>query len=241
MINKLKLKNYTKKTIAVKKGFQKRLKDKDAMSLLSYDEFLANSSYDRVQKILSKYELFKIVQNIPGDIVECGVHKGSGIYLYSKLLKLFKPHSVSRVVGFDFFGETQKVKNKYKLDYICNKDHRGIGSKKTTILNNLKKFEISNTKLISGDVCLTTKKYVKENIGFRISMLILDVDNYEGTLACLKNLYPNVTKGGMVVFDEYALETYGESDAVDEFIKDKKLKLKSIPWCSTPTAYAIKE
>ena len=56
MINKLKLKNYTKKTIAVKKGFQKRLKDKDAMSLLSYDEFLANSSYDRVQKILSKYE-----------------------------------------------------------------------------------------------------------------------------------------------------------------------------------------
>ena len=45
----------------------------------------------------------------------------------------------------------------------------------------------------------------------------------------------------MIVFDEYALETYGESDAVDEFIKDKKLKLKSIPWCSTPTAYAIKE
>ena len=72
-------------------------------------------------------------------------------------------------------------------------------------------------------------------------MLILDVDNYEGTLECLKNLYPFVTKVGIIVFDEYALETYGESDAVDEFLKNKKLKIKSIPWASTPTAYTIKD
>ena len=39
---------------------------------------------------------------------------------------------------------------------------------------------------------------------------VLDVDNYEGTLECLKNLYPNVTRGGLIVLDEYALEKYGE-------------------------------
>ena len=53
---KNKLKNYTKKTIAVKKGLNKQLKNKEALSLFAYDEFLANSSYDRIQKILSKYE-----------------------------------------------------------------------------------------------------------------------------------------------------------------------------------------
>ena len=238
---KNKLKNYTKKTIAVKKGLNKQLKNKEALSLFAYDEFLANSSYDRIQKILSKYELFKIIEKIPGDIVECGVHKGSGIYLYSKFLKLFKPHSLAKVVGFDFFGKPQKVKNKYKLDYMCNLDHRGIGSSKKTIINNLKKFGINNVKLISGDVCQTTKQYVKRNLGFRISMLILDVDNYEGTAECLKNLYPSVTKGGVIIFDEYALESYGESDAVDEFLRDKKLKLKTIPWSSTPSAYIIKD
>ena len=124
---------------------------------------------------------------------------------------------------------------------MCNLDHKGIGATKNTIINNLKKFNINNVKLISGDVCNTTKDYVKKNLGFRISMLILDVDNYEGTLECLKNLYPFVTKGGIIVFDEYALETYGESDAVDEFLKNKKLKIKSIPWASTPTAYTIKD
>ncbi len=235
-----KLKNYTKKTIAVKKGLNKQLNSAQALSLLSYDEFLANSSFDRIQKILSKYELFKIVQDVPGDIVECGVHKGSGIYLYSKFLKLFKPYSLAKVVGFDFFGKPQKVKNKFKLDHMCNLDHRGIGSTQKTIFNNLKKFGITNVKLVSGDVCQTTKEYVKKNLGFRISMLVLDVDNYEGTAECLKNLYPNVTKGGIIVFDEYALESYGESDAVDEFLRGKKLKLKTIPWSSTPSAYIIK-
>jgi len=238
---KKKLKNYTKKTIAIKKGIGRKLKNAEAISLLSYDEFLANSSYDRIQKILSKYELFKLAEKVPGDIVECGVHKGSGIYLYAKFLKLFKPHTLTKVIGFDFFGKPQKVKNKYKLDYMCNLDHKGIGATKNTIINNLKKFNINNVKLISGDVCNTTKDYVKKNLGFRISMLILDVDNYEGTLECLKNLYPFVTKGGIIVFDEYALETYGESDAVDEFLKNKKLKIKSIPWASTPTAYTIKD
>ena len=70
-------------------------------------------------------------------------------------------------------------------------------------------------------------------------MLILDVDNYEGTLECLKNLYPNITRGGIIVFDEYALQGHGESDAVDEFFKNKKIKLKSFSWANSPTAYAV--
>ena len=228
------------KTKLKKYSDQTKLKNYEAVSLLSYDEFLANCSYDRIQKILSKYELFKMIKNIPGDIVECGVHKGSGIYLYAKLLKLFKPHSLTRVLGFDFFGERQKIKNKFLDDDLCNKFHRKRSIKKENIIKNLKKFDINNVKLIPGDVCQTSKNYVKKNIGFRISMLILDVDNYEGTLACLNNFYPAITKGGIIVLDEYALETYGESDAVDEFLKNKKMKLKSLSWCSTPSAYAIK-
>ena len=225
----------------IKKNPINKLKDHQASSLLHYDEFLANCSYDRVQKIIWKYELFKMVQNVPGDIVECGVHKGSGVYLYAKLLKIFKPNSLARVLGFDFFGKAQKVKNKFEIDYKINQNHTGHGSEKNTIIKNLKKFEINNVKLIPGDVCVTSKDYVKKNVGFRIAMLILDVDNYEGTLECLKNLYNNVTRGGIIVLDEYALEKYGESDAVDEFLKDKKLKIRSAPWSSTPSAYIIKE
>ena len=70
--------------LAIKEGFAKCASGKYG----AYDKFLAISESDRMQKILAKYELFKIVLDIPGDIVECGVHTGSGIYLYAKLLNI---------------------------------------------------------------------------------------------------------------------------------------------------------
>jgi len=37
--------------------------------------------------------------------------------------------------------------------------------------------------------------------------------------------------------DEYGKEGWGESDAVDEFLLGKKLKLKAVPQSSQPSAY----
>ena len=72
-------------------------------------------------------------------------------------------------------------------------------------------------------------------------ILYLDVDNYEGTLEILKNLYNKMAKGGVIVFDEYALKGHGESDAVDSFFNEKKIKLKSFSWANSPTAFTIIE
>ena len=38
-----------------------------------YDKFLGSTGPERLQKIFARYELFKLVQDVPGDIVECGV------------------------------------------------------------------------------------------------------------------------------------------------------------------------
>ena len=231
-------KKYNVETLAYKGGGASLTSE---LSLQVYDSFLENCHYDRIQKIAAKYEHFKLIHNVPGDIVECGVHYGSGIYLYSKLLKIFKPNSLSKIVGFDFFEKNRKIKSKYKEDKIAIDEHQTNHPSDEKILKNLAKLNIDNVELISGDVSESTKSYVKENLGFRISLLILDVDNYEGTLNALKNLYDNVVRGGVIVFDEYSLRTYGESDAVDQFFKNKKLKLKNYDWCSTPSAYCIKE
>ena len=42
------------------------------------------------------------------------------------------------------------------------------------------------------------------------------------------------------IFDEYGSRGWGESEAVDEFLKTKKLKLKKVNFSSKPTAYLIK-
>ena len=78
-------------------------------SFLAYDQFLACSGPDRLQKILAKYELFKLTLDVPGDIVECGVWKASGLYTWAKLMRLLKPNGETRIIGFDFFEAERAV------------------------------------------------------------------------------------------------------------------------------------
>ena len=229
---------YKSNTLAEKKGGA-IINDLDSLKI--YDEFLTSCKIDRIQKIIAKYELFKLIIDKPGDIVECGVHRGSGVYLYAKLQKVFRPNNLSKIIGFDFFGKSSNENMKFKDDQECVDEHSKSDDFRSEILSNLSKLDIDNIELIPGDVKYTTQKYKEKNLGFRISLLVLDVDNYEGTLNCLINLYDNVIKGGVIVLDEYSLRSYGESDAVDEFIKNKNIELKSLPWANTPSAYFVKK
>ncbi len=210
-------------------------------NLAAYDTFLANTGPDRLQKILARSELFRMTLDIPGDIVECGVFKGSGLYTWAKLMCLFKPNNEFRIIGFDFFGTDRETSFKHQVDADCLKEHELEWASPDTIRSNCAEWGFNNLELITGNVIETTKQFSKDRLGARLSLLYLDVDNYEGTLACLENLYDLVSLGGVIAFDEYALEGYGESNAVDEFFLGKNIKLKSIPWANTPTAYAIKE
>jgi hypothetical protein len=95
--------------------------------------------------------------------------------------------------------------------------------------------------MTEGDIRITAQKFVDENPGLRISLLHLDVDLYEPTLAALKAFYPLVVKGGLVVFDEYGLvEWPGESKAVEEYFGADLPTLEKFPFSSLPGGFFIK-
>ena len=206
-----------------------------------YDDFMAKTNVDRLQKILARYELFRKVLTVPGDIVECGVYKGSGLYTFAKLQKLFRPNSEQRIVGFDFFNTERPQEAKYQEDLELIHWHDNSCSSIEEIKKNCTRMGVSRLELVAGDIVKTTRQYVEDNLGFRISLLYIDVDNYEGTLAILENFYDLVTSGGIISFDEYALRTYGESNAVDEFMKGRPEKLQCLPWANTPSGFIIKQ
>lgn len=210
-------------------------------NLSLYDDFLAGTGPDRLQKILARHELFRMVMDVPGDIVECGVFKGSGLYTWAKLMRLFRPHNETRIVGFDFFDTDREMSFKFQQDKDCLDEHQTRWAPQEVIRRTCAGWGFDKVDLIAGNVVETTKKFVEDNLGARISLLYIDVDNYEGALGCLENLYPIVSTGGLVVFDEYALRTYGESNAVDEYFKGQKVRLRNIPWANTPSAYIVKE
>ena len=59
------------------------------------------------------------MQDVPGDIVECGVFRGSGVYTWVKLLCLFKANTEQRVVAFDFFETSREVEFRSAIDKEC--------------------------------------------------------------------------------------------------------------------------
>ena len=75
----------------------------------AYNYLIESDDVERLKKLFIRYELFKMSQDIPGDILECGVFKGTGHIFWLKLLKIFDPNSNKKVLGFDTFGDFPKI------------------------------------------------------------------------------------------------------------------------------------
>ena len=100
-------------------------------------------------------------------------------------------------------------------------------------------FQKSEFELIQGDISITSKHFSENNPGFKISLLYMDLDLEQPTYDTLNNLWDNITKGGIIVFDEYGYHKWSESRGVDKFIEEKNLQIRSLDY-SCPTAYIVK-
>ena len=210
----------------------------------AYNNLIESDDTDRIEKILVRYELYKKTLNVPGDIFECGVFKGTSLIFWLKLLNIFEPTSFKKVVGFDTFGDFPNSTLKFEKKSVKKFHKESKFSKKNVYLDvkkKIKEAKLENrSQLIKGDIISTSKNYVKNHKGFRISLLHIDLDTYNGTKHALENFFPLVSKGGIVIFDEYGSRGWGESDAVDEYFQEKKYKVIRTEFGKKPTAYLVK-
>lgn len=214
----------------------------------SFNDFILSNDTKIFNKLIARTLLYDKVKNIPGDIVECGVFKGTGFYTFLKLKRIFNPNSHKKVIGFDFFDNNSLVStltndlDKIYMDSLFkernfNHDDNFKDLLYDKILND--GFLPNEFDLIKGDVSTTTHNFSNENPGFKISLLYMDLDLEKPTYDTLSNLWSNMTKGGIIVFDEYGYHKWSESKGVDRFIEEKGLELKSINFLC-PTAYIQK-
>lgn len=216
----------------------------------SFNEFIFSNDTKLMGKLLHRYDYFNKIKDLPGDIVELGVFKGSGVATFSKFLDIYCPNSNKKVIGFDIFDPVD-ANTILEKDGKIDKDNMNVVYSKvseselslesvTNRLNNMnihKKF-----MLVKGDIEETLPQFLQENPGFRISMLYIDVDLDRPTYAGLKYLWERILPGGIVLFDEYEYHKFSESCGVDKFLKEFNLpyELKSTNWIA-PTAFLIKK
>ena len=204
-------------------------------------------------KFVTHIELFKKTIDLPGSIVECGVFKGMSLLTFAKLVEVYcAGDTLKRIIGFDTFegfvslnpkdGVPDTRRGKVEGGWNAGEFLPTLESliditQRDSMIPRFKRIE-----LVKGDVCKTIPEYIKTNPGLRISLLHLDLDLYEPTLAALESLYPLVVPGGVVLLDEYGMEGFpGESAAFDEYFGKNRPKLVKFPFISTPGGYFIKE
>lgn len=207
-----------------------------------------------LKRFLAHAEFFQKTLDVPGDIAELGVFRGQGLMTWANLLESFCIGDRTKVVyGFDnWTGFTEITSfDGGGIDYV---DKSRGGFSPENFYNELndaisifdKDRFISwkpRIKLIEGNIEESVWSFTKDNPGVRFSLIHFDCDIYKPTKEALEAFWPRLSRGGIMLFDEYAISDWpGETKAVDDFFADKpEIRIKKLPWNNVPGGYIIKE
>ena len=207
-----------------------------------------------LKRFLAHTELFKMTLEVPGDIAELGVFRGLGLMTWANLLEAYCIGDRTKTVyGFDNWkGFTEMSREDGVEVGGADKFVGGFSPEKyyEELKDAISIFDADRfipwkprVKLIEGNIEETIVTFIKENPGVRFSLIHFDCDLYAPTKAAIKNLWPILSRGGVMLFDEYSIKDWpGETKAVDEFFSDKpNIKIKKFPWTNAPAGYIVKE
>jgi hypothetical protein len=207
-------------------------------------------------RFLAHYELFKQIAALPGVIVDLGVYRGASTFTWAKLCEIFCPTDVRKVVyGFDTFegfpalsdedgrpDDAQDVRpGGYNGGPAIESDLRQAAS---AMDEERHLAHCPRVAFVQGDVSDTIPRFIADKgHGLRVALLNLDVDLYTPTRAALEHFVPLMTPGGIIVLDEYAVDTFGgESKAVDEYFQSRlgrRPAIRKFTWHSNPSGYIV--
>lgn len=205
------------------------------------NSFYQLSDTTRIAKLIYQYEIYKMIKNIPGDVVEFGVFKGSSLIKMLTFREILENSSSRKFYAFDAFGKFPRTKTKkFDKEFITKfENDAGCGLQIKELQKILLKKGFKNFELIKGDINFTALNFLKKNKSLKIALLHLDLDTYFVTKKILNKFYNNVVKKGIILIDDYNV-TEGVTRAIDEFLKvNKDTQLKKLSYYKQPS-YIIK-
>ena len=177
-------------------------------------------------KILYLNELYQLILDKPGIIMEFGAWWGQNLVWYESLRAAYEPYNFTRkIVGFDTFkgypsisvedGDDDLVKvGGYSVTegYERHLEELLDYHEKENVMSQIKKIE-----LVKGDITETLEKYLKDHPETIISLVYFDLQLYEPTKKCLELIKPYVIKGSIIAMDEINCSEFpGETIAFKE-------------------------
>tara|TARA_X000000368_G_C23044614_1_gene718574 strand:+ start:846 stop:1565 length:720 start_codon:yes stop_codon:yes gene_type:complete len=193
-----------------------------------FEKDMKNSSIFIKPVDIRKYAVSRGINNSKDKndlFLEFGVFRGESINIFSKILK----ERNLEIYGFDSFEGLEE-------DWSMN-EYNPTG---TFSLNKKKPHVPNNANLIQGKVQNTLEEFLKKNKEKKIIFSHMDMDTYMPTKFTLVKIKPFLTKGSILLFDQF----YGypnwqnhEFKAFKEVFKDEEYKY--IAFCESEVAIEI--
>jgi hypothetical protein len=212
----------------------KRLKDNSSWGY--ENQFYWYSDVSRLGKILAHYELYKSIVNLPGDVIELGVFKGTSLIRFAAIRRFLENDSSRKIIGFDTYGKFPSDGVSLKEDrefikYFEESSGVGVGMDEFQELLCLK--GLTNIELVGGNVFNSIDRYLATYPATRISLLNVDLDVAEPVSYSLDKLWDRIVPGGLVLFDDYG-SVLGETTVVDQFLVGKRIHLEKLSFHKSP-------
>jgi hypothetical protein len=191
-----------------------------------------------IARFLCRYEIFKRQLHVKGSIVECGVHHGGGLMTWAQISTTLEPYNYHRtIVGIDTFqgfpavaaedGQAEHAHaGAFREDYDIHAElSRAIAEyDDNRFISHKRKVE-----LVKGDANDTISQYLTGHPHLLVSLLYLDFDIYQPTVAALTHLLPRIPKGGIIAFDEVNNPDWpGETRALLEKLELRRHRLECL-------------
>jgi hypothetical protein len=164
--------------------------------------------------------------DIPGDVVECGVWRGGSMQAVARTL-MAHGDTARDLHLFDTYEgmpppserDTRRQDERTAAELMATESRQDSLVWAVATLDDVQDgmaqvgYPAERVHFVKGKVEDTIPEHAPE----QISILRLDTDWYESTVHELEHLYPRLSSGGVVLFDDYGYWE-GAREAVDEFL-----------------------
>jgi len=144
-----------------------------------------------------------LAEDIPGDLIECGVWRGGACILMRAVLVAYGDTTRNVWLADSFQGVPRSDPANYKADKGIRADFAAgiLGVSEAEVRANFERYGLldEQVRFLPG----WFKDTLKDAPIDRISVLRLDGDLYESTIQALDALYPRLSPGGFCIVDDY--------------------------------------
>lgn len=230
----MKFKSANERYLSERRKLSEQLGPRELWSVI--DHWPLYCGIGNLGRFLAISDLLRETLPVPGHIAEFGSWRGANLMLMAKLLRILDPHGSKQTICFDSFAGLETfAPQDGQAARASSGQYRGAYDELRQLIS---LYELDDDIVIhAGDVVATLPAALKdESLSF--SFIYCDLDLYAPTKLVLDSIHPRLSKGGLIILDEWNHEKWpGESIAVREFLaaRPEAYRMRHVRAAAQPT------